>query len=43
MGQLQPLIWELKTVLRGQTAHPPWKTNWLLEQERVQMPQELRV
>lgn len=34
---------ELKTVLRGQVAHAPWKENWLVPQERTQVPQELKV
>ena len=43
LGQLQVAICELQTVLRGQVAQPPLKTNWLDEQESVQIPQLLKI
>jgi hypothetical protein len=43
VGQVQPLMAELKIVFKGQVAQAPWKENWLLPQERTQTPHELRV
>jgi hypothetical protein len=43
VGQVQPLIAELKIVLSGQVAQAPWKVIWFDKQESTQTPHELRV